>query len=730
MASTSNNGQADTMIFWPSSLCSSRFKSGLIVGWNVRSFICVVASVVSDISIAELDKVLVELMRSSDDSVVEHLQKTSVTPPAILGVCYQSSLAVDDPVESISMARDIAEYRQTANIWLTVDISLRSSIPVLSSIYCCGYRYSALAPQYFVFDAPDPHFLQSLELTPLVLDTTVNDTHFTNVDYQFDDPVAASSPWSPDIRRKLALHMRYNRPARTHRDHDLKNIVKQLNCVHELRNTLATELQPYFIFSIKTRDLSSYLLAMFMSLIITVFKWPSRIIMIAIRVVSEVLLVALQRELSFGPIGNRQLTFFSSVAQQLDLRLQQFCFWPWQYMVFTRRGWRYSTFNRAQYISFFNSMWLIANDIIIGMALGAILVENNVYFAQCIRDLHMEYTISWIREAIIWLMGWPAGLKLNSNLDNFLGELFAWLINIWSRMTDPMWPYLPLFVQFVGYLGIFGATMILSVFYDMFSLLTLHLNFFYFVAMRIYNAQLTALWSLFNLFQGKKYNVLRNRLDSSDFDLDQLLLGTILFTLLFFLFPTVIVYYVLFCMAQVSAITFKVVLQVLLAVLNHFPLFALMLRIKDPLRLPGGIFVEPLSDAEFSEDSMVRILKSLSRSTSIHSDIPKVADTLRNRRHLAAGRHNAPSTLDEQSLSPDDNSTYMRLNSVSIPLASIFFQYSLLSKRLTMHYISWPVVKAILFGEPIETVSNLEYPMLPEVRASISTFWAFLNAEG
>ena len=45
---------------------------------------------------------------------------------------------------------------------------------------------------------------------------------------------------------------------------------------------------------------------------------------------------------------------------------------------------------------------------------------------------------------------------------------------------------------------------------------------------------------------GKKYNVLRDRLDSCDYDLDQLLLGTILFTLLFFLIPTVIVYYMLF----------------------------------------------------------------------------------------------------------------------------------------------------------------------------------------
>lgn len=49
---------------------------------------------------------------------------------------------------------------------------------------------------------------------------------------------------------------------------------------------------------------------------------------------------------------------------------------------------------------------------------------------------------------------------------------------------------------------------------------------------------------------GKRYNVLRNRTDSWEYDLDQLLFGTILFTLLAFLFPTVLVYYALFAVVM------------------------------------------------------------------------------------------------------------------------------------------------------------------------------------
>jgi hypothetical protein len=50
--------------------------------------------------------------------------------------------------------------------------------------------------------------------------------------------------------------------------------------------------------------------------------------------------------------------------------------------------------------------------------------------------------------------------------------------------------------------------------------------------------------------QGKRYNVLRDRVDSWDYSIDQLVLGTMLFTLVAFLAPTVIVYYALFALVS------------------------------------------------------------------------------------------------------------------------------------------------------------------------------------
>ena len=148
-------------------------------------------------------------------------------------------------------------------------------------------------------------------------------------------------------------------------------------------------------------------------------------------------------------------------------------------------------------------------------------------------------------------------------------------------------PVLPHLIYFIGFSSFAGATMPISMFSDLLSVLTLHIYCFYVASARIYHWQLTILISLFHLFRGKKRNVLRNRIDSCDYDLDQLLLGTILFTLLFFLLPTVVVFYLTFASARMIIISLKAALDTLLACLNHFPLFALMLRIKDSRRLPG-----------------------------------------------------------------------------------------------------------------------------------------------
>lgn len=49
---------------------------------------------------------------------------------------------------------------------------------------------------------------------------------------------------------------------------------------------------------------------------------------------------------------------------------------------------------------------------------------------------------------------------------------------------------------------------------------------------------------------GKRWNSLRNRVDSYDYEIDQLFLGTLLFTIALFLLPTIATYYLFFAVVR------------------------------------------------------------------------------------------------------------------------------------------------------------------------------------
>jgi phosphatidylinositol glycan class Q protein len=146
---------------------------------------------------------------------------------------------------------------------------------------------------------------------------------------------------------------------------------------------------------------------------------------------AEMLLVILEFRVKPGYAALKDI---SATAQQIEIRLQQFCYWPMQYSTLRQRkmNWASVTTSHPDYIRFYNSLWLVANDVIIGMALGSYVIEHADWVAARIGDLLRTYTVDALQTSISWLMGWPAGLKLNGELAVFLGDLFLWVIDYWS----------------------------------------------------------------------------------------------------------------------------------------------------------------------------------------------------------------------------------------------------------------------------------------------------------
>jgi phosphatidylinositol glycan class Q protein len=192
----------------------------------------------------------------------------------------------------------------------------------------------------------------------------------------------------------------------------------------------------------------------------------------------------------------------------------------------------------------------------------------------------------------MWLMGWPAGLKLNSSLDKFLGEMYLWLIGVWSTGFFHGTAAVGLMLTAMAPMGVFGLSSLLFAGIDVLRLATVHVRLFYFLSCRLYGWQFRILTSLFHLFRGRKWNVLRERLDSADYDLDQLLLGTILFSGLVFLFPTVIVYYLLFLCSMLYWMGIELMLKLVVLALIETPWFELTLWMNNSKMQTAGLQID------------------------------------------------------------------------------------------------------------------------------------------
>ncbi|KAJ3558627.1 hypothetical protein NM688_g808 [Phlebia brevispora] len=262
----------------------------------------------------------------------------------------------------------------------------------------------------------------------------------------------------------------------------------------------------------------------------------------------------------------------SALCRQLCLRSSQLLALPGGVPVQAYDDGLVSVKATADYVAFYNTVWLILNDVIIGWAIGSFIRDNASPMASLLDGWLRKLLVDDLRWTLLWLNNWPAGLKLNTELSQFLCHTLLLLITAWN-----------------GCLGYCGITMTIAAVSDLLALVIVHAHGCYFVLCVLYRNQLSVIGSLWNLFRGKRYNVLRRRIDSWHYDVDQLLFGTILFTLMAFLLPTTVTYYTLFALLRLFVTLVYALSDILLVLVNEFPLFALLLRVKDPFRMPGGV---------------------------------------------------------------------------------------------------------------------------------------------
>jgi phosphatidylinositol glycan class Q protein len=250
-------------------------------------------------------------------------------------------------------------------------------------------------------------------------------------------------------RRKLAEKLKQHtifKRVPSARDKALPKIINQINWSWELEKTLQKNVgrlgsRPRRSLSVSERvvetasTMRNYVILQLWTWF-TLYIFPTIrkafvLVLMGHRIVAEILLLLLEFRIKPDYAALKDI---SATAQQVEIRLQQFCYWPMQYTTLRQRknNWASVTTSHPDYIRFYNSLWLVANDVIIGIALGSYIIENADWVADQIGDLLQTYTVDALQSSISWLMGWPAGLKLNGELAAFLGDLFLWVIDYWS----------------------------------------------------------------------------------------------------------------------------------------------------------------------------------------------------------------------------------------------------------------------------------------------------------
>lgn len=414
-------------IFWPFDAPTSP-APGVLVGFRNTQYDVLVVTILQDVDLETVENALRDgtLLRHRHYDVQELLKR-----------CHHSSIRV---LGRVNPSQDPGQFDFRT---LIVHTDSRTRLP---RVHCP--MEMQMAVQIISYHRPNPVRMQFLSLHPMmlalgdVLDQSKWDLAFKST----EDEDEQERQRKDGLVQKLRLHTVIAHSP-TREELSLSILLDQVNCSHELDAVLQKNIgylaqHQERVLSMRKRMVDTaatvcghvyHAIAYSWRLwIYPIFAHAFIVVLITQRLMSEMILQLL--EWRSGSPSSHALKDISATAQQIDLRLQQLCYWPIQYMTLQERrsNWGSKTNNHPDYIRFYNSLWLVANDVIIGIALGSFIIDNSQFVAGQLDTVFNVWSLGGLRSMIIWLMEWPGGLKLNTELAKFLGDLFLWVIDHWA----------------------------------------------------------------------------------------------------------------------------------------------------------------------------------------------------------------------------------------------------------------------------------------------------------
>uniref|UniRef100_A0A0E0DPA7 Phosphatidylinositol N-acetylglucosaminyltransferase subunit Q n=1 Tax=Oryza meridionalis TaxID=40149 RepID=A0A0E0DPA7_9ORYZ len=150
-----------------------------------------------------------------------------------------------------------------------------------------------------------------------------------------------------------------------------------------------------------------------------------------------------------------------------------------------------------------HTLWSnIVMDLLTGFFLGVVLLLKTEIICSWTFALVHYMTDSVLRSGCVWLMGVPAGFKLNTELAELLGMISLNAIQIYSTLWSIVGGFLRHIIWGLAFSGILlGLTVPVSFFIDVIQLATLHVTLLQWLISLIYSRQIQTVASLWRLFR-------------------------------------------------------------------------------------------------------------------------------------------------------------------------------------------------------------------------------------
>ncbi|KEG02696.1 hypothetical protein YYE_02528 [Plasmodium vinckei vinckei] len=175
-------------------------------------------------------------------------------------------------------------------------------------------------------------------------------------------------------------------------------------------------------------------------------------------------------------------------------------------------------------------------DILGGVILFYMISIQIINLGFIYDKIKIVFETSTLTSILGTLLQKPLGIKLNNNFTSFIGSVVVSILDKWEFFKSLIMFKRNSIIHFFNISSLLGLSIFLSLAIDYFRFITVHVTIIYFFFKRVFSIFHSNMYSL-----GKKWNVLKSRVDTNYYTNEEVILGTMLFAILIFLFPTVLI---------------------------------------------------------------------------------------------------------------------------------------------------------------------------------------------